>query len=193
MNKGRLEAFSDGVMAVIITIMVLEIKAPHHETLEALLALWPALLAYILSFIYAGIYWNNHHHLMHTVKKVTGGMMWANLHLLFWLSLFPVLTAWVGEHPSAPWPVAIYGVVLLAAALAWLVLQRTIIAAGGTLERAIGSDWKGKASPALYLAGIGLAFVRPWISEVLYAIVAVFWIIPDKRIEAQVEAEGEAE
>jgi uncharacterized membrane protein len=186
MTKARVEAFSDGVIAVIITIMVLDLKAPSGDTAGALSPLGPAFFAYVLSFVYVGIYWVNHHHLMHTVHHVTGGLMWANLHLLFWLSLFPFLTGWVGEHPSAPWPAALYGVVLLMAALAWLVLQRTIIAAGGSLGEAIGSDLKGKLSPLLYASGIGLAFVRPWASELVYAVVAAIWIVPDRRIEAQV-------
>ncbi|HEY1812231.1 MAG TPA: TMEM175 family protein [Kofleriaceae bacterium] len=186
MTNARVEAFSDGVMAVIITIMVLDLKAPSGASLDALSPLAPAFLAYVLSFVYVGIYWANHHHLMHTVHHVTGGLMWANLHLLFWLSLFPFLTSWVGEHPSATWPAALSGVALLAAALAWLVLQRAIIAAGGTLGQAIGSDLKGKLSPVLYVTGIGLAFVRPWASELAYAVVAAMWIVPDRRIEAQV-------
>jgi uncharacterized membrane protein len=187
MTKARVEAFSDGVIAVIITIMVLDLKAPSGDAVGALSPLGPAFFAYVLSFVYVGIYWVNHHHLMHTVHHVTGGLMWANLHLLFWLSLFPFLTGWVGEHPAAPWPAALYGVVLLMAALAWLVLQRTIIAAGGSLGEAIGSDLKGKLSPLLYASGIGLAFVRPWMSELAYAIVAAMWIVPDRRIEAQVK------
>ncbi len=153
MSTSRLEAFSDGVLAVIITIMVLELKVPHGDSLAALAPMGPAFLGYVLSFVYLGIYWNNHHHLLHTAKRVTGGMMWANLHLLFWLSLFPMLTAWVGENPAAPWPTALYGVVLLVAALSWLVLQRAIIRGGGSLAAAIGSDLKGKASPVLYLTG----------------------------------------
>jgi uncharacterized membrane protein len=186
-NKTRLEAFSDGVLAVVITIMVLELKVPGGSSLEALLPVRDTFLAYVLSFVYVGIYWNNHHHLMHTVRHVTGGIMWANLHLLFWLSLFPVLTAWAGQYPDAPWPTAFYGAVLLAAALAWLVMQQAIIRAGGSLGTMIGSDLKGKASPFLYLAGIGLAFVRPWISQLLYAAVAAIWIVPDRRIERRVD------
>jgi uncharacterized membrane protein len=183
MGKARVEAFSDGVLAVIITIMVLELKIPKGDSLAALAPMCTAFLAYVMSFVYVGIYWNNHHHLMHTVKHVTGGIMWANLHLLFWLSLFPVLTGWAGEYPEAPWPSALYGVVLLAAAMAWLILQRAIIRGGGTLERAIGSDLKGKVSPALYVSGIGLAFVRPWIAQITFAVVAAMWIVPDRRIE----------
>src|SRR5215831_14861364 len=171
MGKGRLEAFSDGVLAIIITIMVLELKVPHGDDLHALVPLIPVFLGYILSFIYVGIYWTNHHHLLHTVKHVTPGLMWANMHLLFWLSLLPFATAWVGDNPRASWPASIYGVVLIAAALSWLVLQREIIRGGGTLAKAIGHDLKGKLSPLLYLSGIVLAFVNPWISEALYAIV----------------------
>jgi TMEM175 potassium channel family protein len=183
MNKGRLEAFSDGVLAIIITIMVLELKVPHGDSLAALAPLGPVLIAYVLSFVYVGIYWNNHHHLLHTATRVTGGIMWANLHLLFWLSLLPAVTAWAGEYPSAPWPAALYGLVLLAAAFAWLVLQRSIIRAGSPLGRIIGSDVKGRISPVLYAAGIGAAFVRPWLSELLYAIVAAIWVVPDRRVE----------
>lgn len=185
MNKGRVEAFSDGVLAIIITIMVLELKVPTGDTLEALYPMRSVFLGYVLSFVYVGIYWNNHHHLMHTVHRVTGGVMWANLHLLFWLSLFPVVTAWTGHYPAAPWPAALYGVVLLAAALAWLVLQRAIIRGGGSLGGMIGSDLKGKLSPLLYLAGIGLSFVRTWAAEAIFALVAAIWMIPDRRIEAK--------
>jgi uncharacterized membrane protein len=184
MGKGRLEAFSDGVLAIIITIMVLEIHVPHEADLAALLALGPKLVGYLLSFIYVGIYWNNHHHLLHTVKRVTGGVLWANLHLLFWLSLFPFVTAWAGEHPAAALPAATYGIVLLLAALAWLVLQRAIIAAGGTLRAAIGFDWKGKLSPLFYIAGIAVSGFRPWLSEAFYAAVALMWVVPDRRIES---------
>jgi uncharacterized membrane protein len=183
MGKARLEAFSDGVLAVIITIMVLELKVPRGDSLAALAPMYPAFLGYVLSFVYVGIYWSNHHHLMHTVSRVTGGIMWANLHLLFWLSLFPVLTAWAGEYPEAPWPSALYGIVLLAAALAWLVLQRAIIRAGGTLGTCIGDDLKGKISPVLYALGISLAFVRPWMAQLTFAVVAALWIVPDRRIE----------
>lgn len=187
MSKGRVEAFSDGVIAVVITIMVLELKPPHGETLEALEALVPSFCAYVLSFVYVGIYWANHHHLMHTVHRVTGGILWANMHLLFWISLLPLLTAWAGENPTATVPAALYGVVLLLAALAWLVLQRAIIGAGGSLQTAIGSDVKGKLSPLLYATGIGLSFVKPWAAQLVYALVAAIWIVPDRRIEAQTE------
>jgi uncharacterized membrane protein len=183
MGKARLEAFSDGVLAIIITIMVLELKVPHGADPAALLPQLPALLGYVLSYLYVGIYWSNHHHLLHTVVKADGATLWANLRLLFWLSFFPVITAWVGDNPRAPWPAALYGVVLLCAALAWLVLQRAIIRAGGTLQRAIGRDLKGKISPILYLAGICLAFVHPWISDLVYLAVALIWIVPDRRIE----------
>src|ERR1700733_14707500 len=177
MGKGRLEAFSDGVLAIIITIMVLELKVPHGEDLAALVPLAPVFLGYALSFLYVAIYWNNHHHLCHTVKHVTGGIMWANLHLLFWLSLLPFITGWVGENPEASWPAALYGIILLVSALAWLVLQRAIIrSGGGTLARAIGHDLKGKISPVLYVAGIGVAFVKPIAAEFLYAVVALIWI-----------------
>jgi uncharacterized membrane protein len=190
MTKGRIEAFSDGVIAVIITIMVLELKVPDGDSLEALSALGPVFLAYVLSFVYVGIYWNNHHHLLHMVKRVTGGIMWANLHLLFWLSLFPFMAAWVGHYPASPWPTALYGVVLLAAAAAWLVLQRAIIRSGASLGDALGADWKGKISPVLYTLGVALAFVRPWLSDVLFAVVAAMWVVPDRRIERHVEPEG---
>ncbi|HKQ98971.1 MAG TPA: TMEM175 family protein [Candidatus Polarisedimenticolia bacterium] len=189
MTRGRLEAFSDGVLAIIITIMVLELRVPAGDGLDALAPLASEFLAYVLSFIYVGIYWNNHHHLMHTVKQVTGGIMWANLLVLFCLSLFPAVTAWVGHHPHAAWPTALYGIVLLTAALAYLVLQRAIIRSGGTLGSMIGSDLKGKISPLLYVAGIGLAFVHPWISDILFATVAAMWFIPDRRIEAGLRTE----
>ncbi|MBV9946829.1 MAG: DUF1211 domain-containing protein [Myxococcales bacterium] len=188
MGKGRLEAFSDGVLAIIITIMVLEIKVPHGADLAALYPLVPLFSSYVLSFVYVGIYWNNHHHLMHTVKKVTGGIMWANLHLLFWLSLLPVVTGWAGENFAAPVPAAFYGGVLLMAAFAWLVLQRTIIRAGGTLATAIGADFKGKLSALIYALGIALAFVRPWLAEASFALVAMIWIVPDRRIESTLAA-----
>ncbi len=186
MQKNRLEAFSDGVLAIIITIMVLEMKVPHGAGLEALRPLIPVLLSYILSFIYLGIYWNNHHHMLHTVQHVTGTILWANLHLLFWLSLFPFVTGWMGENPFAPVPMALYGVVMLLAATAYLVLQRAIIASQGSasvLARAIGSDRKGKLSPLLYLLALGSAFVTPWVSGGIYIIVALMWLIPDRRIE----------
>ena len=186
MGKGRLEAFSDGVLAIIITIMVLELKAPHGIELEALKPLLPAFSSYVLSFIYVAIYWNNHHHLLHTVKQVSGGILWANLHLLFWLSLFPVATAWIGENHVAPLPTALYGGVLLMAGTAYYILQCTIIAKHGRdslLAAAVGPDWKGKMSPVLYMAAIPLSFVNPWLGHGLYVFVALMWLVPDKRIE----------
>jgi uncharacterized membrane protein len=191
MNKGRLEAFSDGVLAIIITIMVLELKVPVGDDLSALRPLKSAFLAYVLSFVYVGIYWNNHHHLLQTVKQVSGGIMWANLHLLFWLSLLPVVTGWAGEHPAAPWPSAIYGGILLAAALGYLILQRAIIRhGGGALAQMIGADLKGRLSPLLYVSGIVLSFVRPWLAELAYALVAAIWLVPDRRIERAFAARG---
>jgi uncharacterized membrane protein len=186
MGKSRLEAFSDGVLAIIITIMVLELKVPQGIRLDALKPLLPVFLSYVLSFIYLGIYWNNHHHMLYTTKHVGGGILWANLHLLFWLSLFPVTTGWMGENHFAPTPTAVYGFVLLMAAIAYYILQRTIIAKQGPrslLAAAIGNDWKGKLSPVLYFVAIPLAFVSPWISSSIYAAVALIWLIPDRRIE----------
>lgn len=186
MNKGRMEAFSDGVLAIIITIMVLEIKVPHGSALSDLLPLIPVFLSYVLSFIYLGIYWNNHHHMMHTVKKVTGTILWANLHLLFWLSLVPFVTGWMGENSFAKIPMALYGVVLLMAAIAYFILQKQIIKSHGTdsvLAKAIGKDIKGKLSPILYIMGIAFAWVSVWISGALFILVALMWLAPDKRIE----------
>ena len=186
MSKNRLEAFSDGVLAIIITIMVLELKVPHGVELRALKPILPVFLSYVLSFIYVGIYWNNHHHLLHTTQKVRGGILWANLHLLFWLSLFPFTTGWMGENHLAATPAAVYGFVLLMAAMAYWILQRTIIAQQGPqslLAAAIGGDWKGKLSPALYLAAIPLAFVSPWLASGIYVLVALLWLVPDRRIE----------
>ncbi len=186
MTTNRIEAFSDGVIAIIITIMVLELKIPEVAGPEGLKPLLPVFLNYVLSFIYVGIYWNNHHHMFHSAKHVTGGMMWANLHLLFWLSLIPFTTAWVGQNHLAEVPTAIYGFVLLMAAIAYFILQRTIIAQQGPdsiLAKAIGTDWKGKISPLCYLLAIPLAFVNPVISTVLYVFVALLWLIPDRRIE----------
>ncbi len=193
MTKSRLEAFSDGVLAILITIMVLELKVPHGDTLAALGPLLPVFWSYVLSFLYLGIYWSNHHHMFHSTAHVTGGILWANLHLLFWLSLFPVTTAWIGTNPLAPTPTAVYGGVLLMAAIAYVVLQSAIIAEqgrDGPLARAIGSDWKGKASPLLYLAAVALAFVRPWLAHALYAFVALMWLVPDRRIERALAAGG---
>jgi len=192
MGKGRLEAFSDGVIAIIITIMVLEMKVPHGDSLDELLPLLPVFLSYILSFVYVGIYWNNHHHMLHATTTVTGAMLWANLHLLFWLSLFPFATGWMGENHFTAVPTALYGLVLLMAAIAYYVLQQAIIRAQGTdsiLKKAIGSDWKGKLSPLAYLTAIPLAFVSPWISCALYAGVALIWLVPDRRIERRLVSE----
>lgn len=194
MPKNRLEAFSDGVMAIIITIMVLELRAPHGDALESLVPLMPAFLSYVLSFVYVGIYWNNHHHLLHAVSHVSGGVLWANLHLLFWLSLIPAVTAWSGEHPRAPWPAAFYGFVLLMAAVAYFVLERMLLRLNkeSVLARAVGAGWKERISPLLYLLAIGLAFVHAWLAEGLYALVALIWIVPDRRIEGRVHAADEA-
>ncbi len=193
MHKNRLEAFSDGVLAIIITIMVLELKAPHGVELAALKPLLPIFLSYVLSFLYVGIYWNNHHHLLHATKHVSGGILWANLHLLFWLSLFPFTTAWMGENHVAPTPAAVYGVVLLMAAIAYYLLQCAIIAQQGRdslLKSALGGDWKGKLSPILYLAAIPLAFANPWIAIGLYVFVALLWLVPDRRIERALAKAG---
>jgi len=186
MGKSRLEAFSDGVLAIIITIMVLELHVPHGDTFAALHDLVPVFLNYGLSFIYVGIYWNNHHHLLHTVHRVTGGMLWANLHLLFWLSLLPFVTSWMGENHLSAMPVALYGGVLFLAGLAYSILVWTIIRADGKaslLAQAVGRDLKGKISVIAYAAGIGVAFVQPWIAQGIYAAVAFLWLIPDRRIE----------
>jgi uncharacterized membrane protein len=186
MGKSRLEAFSDGVIAIIITIMVLEMKVPHGENLDALLPLVPVFLSYVLSFVYVGIYWNNHHHLLHTASTVTGPMLWANLHLLFWLSLFPLATGWMGENHFAPVPSALYGVVLLMAAIAYWVLQQIIIASEGpasVLKTAVGRDWKGKLSPVLYVAAIAVTFWSQWMAQAIYVSVALLWLVPDRRIE----------
>ncbi|MEO8439133.1 MAG: TMEM175 family protein [Spartobacteria bacterium] len=186
MGTNRLEAFSDGVLAIVITIMVLELKVPHNPSLAALVSLWPVFLSYVLSFIYLGIYWNNHHHMLHAVTRITGRSLWANLHLLFWLSLIPFVTGWMGENHFARIPVALYGVVLLCAACAYWLLQRSLIKAEGhdsLLAPAVGSDWKGKLSPVLYALAIALAFVNPLISCGLYIVVAAIWLLPDPRIE----------
>jgi uncharacterized membrane protein len=187
MTKGRLEAFSDGVVAIIITIMVLELKVPHGEDLHALRPLAPVFLSYVLSFLYVGIYWNNHHHLLHAARHVDGRILWANLHLLFWLSLFPFVTHWIGETGFAAWPVAVYGVVLLLAGMAYSVLVRALLARHGTesvLARAIGSDVKGNLSLAGYVLGIGLAGLGyRWPAFAIYCFVALVWVIPDLRIE----------
>lgn len=191
MNKSRLEAFSDGVIAIIITIMVLELKVPHGSSFSDFCQEIPRFAGYVLSFIYVGIYWNNHHHLIHTVKKVSGGILWANLHLLFWLSLFPYFTAWISEHYQEPVPVAAYGTVMLCAAIAYFILQTVILKVHGpesVLSRAIGSDIKGKMSPVLYALAIALSFYNTIFSIVLYMVVAVMWLIPDKRIERTIKA-----
>ena len=196
MGTDRMEAFSDGVIAILITIMVLDLRIPRETTLQALIPVVPVLLTYVLSFIYLGIYWNNHHHLLHVVRCVSGGMMWANLHLLFWLSLIPFTTGWMGENHFAPVPTAFYGVVLLMAAIAWWILQRRIIATQGEdslLRQAIGTDWKGKLSPLLYLTAILLAAHAHWVSLGLYALVALLWLIPDRRIERVLAERAEAE
>jgi len=190
MEKNRLEAFSDGVLAIIITIMVLDLKVPTGSDITVLKPLLPVFLTYALSFIYLGIYWNNHHHLLKAVHKVNGAMMWANLHLLFWLSLFPFVTGWMGENHFMPVPTALYGAVLFLAAIAYYILQSIIIAAQGCdsrLAAAIGRDIKGKLSPVLYAIAIVVAFFRPWISCCIYAIVALMWLVPDRRIERVVD------
>lgn len=186
MGKGRLEAFSDGVIAVIITIMVLEMKVPHGGSVQALAPLIPVFLSYVLSFLYVGIYWNNHHHMLHTTSRVTGAILWANLYLLFWLSLIPFTTGWMGENHFAPVPSALYGFVLLMAAIAYWILQQLIIASHGpdsVLKKAVGGDWKGKVSPILYAVAIPMAFVSRWVSLGIYISVALIWLVPDKRIE----------
>ena len=186
MNKGRSEAFSDGVIAVIITIMVLEMKVPHGESIEALAPVIPVFLSYVLSFVYVGIYWNNHHHMLHVTSRVSGRILWANLHLLFWLSLIPFATGWMGENHFAAAPTAVYGAVLLMSAIAYWILQELIIATQGSdsvLRKAIGSDWKGKVSPMIYATAIPMAFVSRWVSLTLYVLVALIWLVPDKRIE----------
>ncbi len=193
MGKGRLEAFSDGVIAIIITIMVLEMKVPRGESVAALRPLLPVFLSYVLSFVYVGIYWNNHHHMLHTSSRVTGPVLWANLHLLFWLSLFPFVTGWMGENHFAPAPSAVYGMVLLMAAIAYFVLQQTIIASQGpdsVLRKAVGSDWKGKLSPILYVAGIAVSVRWAWLAQAIYVIVALIWLVPDRRIEHALRQSG---
>ncbi len=185
-GTSRLEAFSDGVLAIIITIMVLEMNVPHGTDLAALRPLVPVFLSYILSFVYLGIYWNNHHHMLHVTERVTGGVLWANLHLLFWLTLVPFTTAWMGENGFAPLPTALYGGVLLMAAIAYWILQRTIVAGEGPsslLASAVGRDLKGNLSPVLYILAIAAAFVRPWMAGALYVGVALMWLVPDRRIE----------
>ena len=186
MGTNRLEAFSDGVIAILITIMILEMKVPHGETLDALLPVLPVFLSYILSFVYLGIYWNNHHHMLSTSERATGSILWANLHLLFWLSLIPFTTGWMGENHFAAAPAAFYGIVLLMASVAYWLLQHLIIAsqgAGSILKRAIGNDWKGRLSPLIYATAILCAFQWRWLSMSLYVLVALIWLLPDRRIE----------
>ncbi len=191
-GKTRMEAFSDGVLAIIITIMVLEIKVPHGADMDTLMSLYPKFISYVLSFVYVGIYWNNHHHMLHTAKAISGTILWANLHLLFWLSLIPFATGWMGENHFAAFPTQVYGVVLLMAAIAYWLLQTTIIAYQGendVLKRAIGSDWKGKLSPLIYLVAIFVAHWQPWLAFVLYGVVALIWIVPDPRIARMYHAD----
>jgi len=191
MSKGRLEAFSDGVIAILITIMILELKVPHSTEFSALRPVVPQLLTYVMSYLYLGIYWNNHHHLLQMTTRVNGGILWANLHLLFWLSLFPFGTAWVGENHFAPVPTAVYGAVLAMAGVAYYVLQGAIIRAEGPhsrLKAAVGRDVKGKASIILYCVAIPLAFVSQWIAQAIYVVVALVWLIPDSRIESRIDA-----
>ncbi len=192
MGKGRLEAFSDGVIAIIITIMVLEMKVPHGDSWESLWPLVPVFLSYVLSFVYVGIYWNNHHHMLHAAHKVTGPVLWANLHLLFWLSLFPFATGWMGENHFKAIPSLMYGVVLLMAAAAYWVLQQAIIRADGAhsvLKSALGRDWKGRLSPVLYLSAILATFWAPWVAQAIYVAVALLWLVPDRRIEHALQHE----
>ena len=194
MSTTRLEAFSDGVIAILITIMVLELRPPHETSFEALRAMLPTFLSYVMSFVFLGIYWNNHHHMLHLTSRVTGGMLWANMHLLFWLSLVPFVTAWLGENHTAAVPTALYGFVLVCAAFAYTILQRVIIMSQGAhskLAAAVGRDRKGKISLALYLSAIPLAFVHHVISDVIYAVVALIWLVPDSRIEQRLADHGE--
>ncbi|MDR5854149.1 TMEM175 family protein [Caballeronia sp. LZ062] len=193
MGKNRLEAFSDGVIAIIITIMVLELKVPHGHDLSALAPLVPVLAAYVLSFIYVGIYWSNHHHLLHAIGRVNGSALWANLHLLFWLSLFPFTTNWMGESHISAVPTACYGFVLFMTAVAWYILTRVLIAMHGEnspLERAVGADRKGKLSVLLYLLAIAVSFWQPWVAALIYTLVAAVWLVPDRRIERMLASEG---
>lgn len=193
MGKSRLEAFSDGVIAILITIMVLELKVPHGSDLASLAPMYPVVASYALSFVYLGIYWNNHHHLLHVTRRVTGGIMWANLHLLFWLSLIPFTTSWSGENHFSETPMAVYGVNLLCCAIAFYILQRVIMADQGEhsqVATAVGRDWKGKLSPVAYLLAIPGAFVSPWIAGALYVAVALMWLVPDQRFERIVRQQG---
>ncbi|MGL4550780.1 MAG: TMEM175 family protein [Gemmataceae bacterium] len=197
MKTGRLEAFSDGVLAIVLTIMVLELKVPKNaERLIDLAPLWPVFLSYVLSFIYVGIYWNNHHHLLKAARRISGGAMWANMHLLFWLSLVPFVTGWMGENRFAPAPTALYGFVLLMAAVSYWILQSALMASDGPqslLSRALGIDLKGKGSMALYATAIPLAYVHPALAGTIYAAVAVLWLVPDRRIERAVDEGGAAD
>jgi uncharacterized membrane protein len=191
MGKGRLEAFSDGVFAIIITIMVLELKVPHGADWAALEPLLPVFLSYVLSFVYVGIYWNNHHHMLHATEQVNGAVLWANLHILFWLSLIPFATGWLGENQGANLPTAVYGAILFMAAIAYVLLQRSIIAAEGEsslLKKAVGKDTKGIVSQILLVTAIPVAFVEPWASEAIYVLIALIWLIPDRRIERTLRA-----
>ena len=190
MNKGRLEAFSDGVIAILITIMVLELKVPHGADIEALRPLLPVFLTYVLSYVFLGIYWNNHHHMLQAAHKINGKILWANLHLLFWLSLIPFATGWMGENHFAPLPTAVYGAVLLMAAIAYIILQNMIVAQQGEnskLAEALGNDGKGKLSLVLYIIAIPSAFIHEWISDAIYVLVALIWLIPDRRIESKLK------
>jgi len=190
MTRTRLEAFSDAVIAIIMTIMVLELKAPHGTDWAALRPVMPAFLTYVLSFLILGVYWNNHHHLLHATERINGRILWANLHLLFWLSLVPFATAWMGDSHAATWPTAVYGLVQLLAGVAYVVLQNAIVAHHGTRSRlaeAIGGDAKGKLSMAAYFAAVPLAFVRPWISIALWVAVLLMWLVPDRRIESRLD------
>jgi uncharacterized membrane protein len=186
MTKSRLEAFSDAVIAIIMTIMVLELKVPHAADWEALRPLFPSFLTYVLSFVFLGIYWNNHHHLLHAAERINGTILWANLHLLFWLSLIPFVTGWMGENHLAPLPTSVYGVVMLCSGIGYLLLQTAIVAHQGAhskLREAVGKDTKGKLSAALYAAAIGLAFLSTWVAAAIYVFVALMWLVPDPRIE----------
>ncbi len=195
MHKTRLEAFSDGVLAIILTIMVLELKVPHGDSFAALRPLLPVFLSYVLSFVYVGIYWNNHHHLLSSARQINGSVLWPNLHLLFWLSLIPVSTGWMGENHFAPATLAVYGVILLGSAVAYFLLQNRLIALNGgddaPLARAVGRDWKGKLSPVFYLLGIASSFVLPWLAGAIYVAVALLWLVPDRRIERSLRAQPE--
>lgn len=190
MNKNRVEAFSDGVLAIIITIMVLEMKVPRGENLDSLWPILPVFLSYVLSFLYVGIYWNNHHHMLQTCRKVSGAMLWANLHLLFWLSLLPFATGWLGQNPLARAPTIFYGLILLMAAFAYTILQKSIIASEGPdsiLKHAVGTDWKGNLSPVLYILGIASNYWSPWLAQAAYTLVALIWLVPDRRIERELQ------